>query len=129
MDELKEFKRKELEEIFAKNDWRINFADKMKGLAEDYDSETKKTIIWIAVDLAKAGKIEEAMFIAEYYQYDLDPDINSEVNKKIEEGKDVHYITTVRGTLPHLLSSILANLNTDYYPRVLKIIDKLILTE
>ena len=49
------------------------------------------------------------------------------MNKKIEEGEDPRLIYTVRGTVPWLLQILIATLRTEYYSRILDIVEKLAL--
>jgi len=88
-------------------------------------SSSNVDIIWVAVDIAKENKLEDAMKIVRHYRHHPDPKSDDDVSLKISKGEEVRFITTIRGTLPWLLHSILVKFNTDYYPEAINIIEEL----
>jgi hypothetical protein len=87
----------------------------------------KFDIIWILADLVQEGQfVEKALRVAELYTHDPDPAPGFDnLNEKIEKGEDISNIYTVRGSVPWLLQKIVATFKTEYYPRVLNVLEEL----
>jgi hypothetical protein len=110
--------KNKLVELFQKEGW-------VKDLP-DFFSSMKTDIIWIMVDFVKDGKyLDEAMQMAENYINDKDPGIDDVANQEILKGKEYSGIVSVRGTLAWLLQALIARLHTDYYPRLVSLVERL----
>ncbi len=93
---------------------------------EDFQRGNRVDVIWVLTDFVKEGKfVEQAMKMAELFVSDPNPSIDNEANQSLLKGDDFRAIVTVRGTLPWLLQAIIGRLDTDYYPRVITLIEKL----
>lgn len=124
-----ESNRNKIKIILQNEDWQADLDSKF-GI--NLDPQTKENVMWALVDLIREDKkeyLERAMAIAEKYAKDPDPVPGDKYDLEARAGEDVRYIFTVRATLSHLLSAILSRLDTDYYPRVLDLLEKLIKDE
>jgi hypothetical protein len=99
------------------------FDRKLSDLA--YSDYQKTEILWAANDLAKEDELEKAMRVAEFLYTDKNPESNDEYHQMILKEEDPSIITTVRGVVCWVLQSIVVSLKTDYYPRAIKLIEKL----
>jgi hypothetical protein len=88
---------------------------------------SKFDIIWILADLVQEGQfVEKALRVAELYARDPDPVPGFDnLNEKIEKGEDINNIYTIRGSVPWLLQKIVATFKTEYYQRVLSVLEEL----
>ncbi|MDP3729181.1 MAG: hypothetical protein Q8R26_00280 [bacterium] len=105
-----------LSDLFQKKNWKEEL-DKLS-----YD---KTDIIFAAADLAKEGKLDEALKVADYYRHDPDPLPDNDLDKMIIRGEDTRTIATARGALSWLLQAIVGKLDTSYYSKVLDILEEL----
>ncbi len=120
-DKLKDIVLDQIKRIdLAKSDWS-------KEILEWKDQSTKTDIIWFLKELVEKGEyIREALEIADLYSRDENPTPEYDnLNEKVKNGEETRIIYTVRGTVPWLLQMIIVTLKTEYYPRILDIVERL----
>lgn len=115
---MRELLKEQLIKLFEKKDWQTQF--------DTFFTGSRMDILWLMSDFVKEGKyLTEAMWVAEYLVNDPDPAIDNQVNQEILKGEESNGIVTIRGSLAWLINNILAQLDTDYYPRCINLLEKL----
>jgi adenine specific DNA methylase Mod len=114
--------------IFDDQNFEEKFEVEFKKITESLHS--KEETLWIAEEMARNGKVEEAMKIVNFFVQQFYGSCNnfidvelSKLDLKIKNGDEVNYVATPKAVLPYVLSAVISTLDTKYYKRVLSIID------
>ena len=85
------------------------------------NTETRGNFVWLAEKLAKNGKFEDALFIAEFFLGDPDPELPNDYDAEVLEGKRNVSINTVRGSIAWVLISVNSVAGRSYLERAFNI--------
>jgi hypothetical protein len=87
--------------------------------------ETRENFIWFGEKLSKKRKFEEAFYIANFFINDPSPELSSEYDKDVINGKYDFTINTVRGCIAWILLPVISVPGRPYLNQVFAIAKKL----
>lgn len=104
----------------------LDQAKTAKNLALKFtNTETRENFIWFGEKLSKKRKFEDSFHIANFFIDDPSPELNSEYDKEVINGKYDFTINTVRGCLAWILYPVISVPGRAYLNQAFKIAKKL----
>lgn len=104
----------------------LDQAKTAKNLALKFTNiETRENFIWFAEKLSKKRNFEDAFYIANFFINDPSPELNSEYDKDVINGKYDFTINTVRGCIAWILLPVVSVPGRAYLGQAFEIAKKL----